>query len=47
MSALPWTASMTSPHMYAGLVVPLLIFCLLDDASKDKIEGHFLTVVRA
>lgn len=42
----PGQAPVTSPHMHAGLVVPLLIFCLLDDASKDKTEGHFLTAVR-
>lgn len=50
MSAMPWTVLCPSDFSTrAGWFgsTALLIFCLLDDTSKDKTEGHFLTIVRA
>lgn len=47
-SELSWKVLVTCPtHQCWFGSTPLLAFCLLDDTSKDKTEGHFLTVIRA
>lgn len=44
----PWNILVTCPTQLCLVgSAPLLPFCLLDDTSKDKMEGHFLTVIRA